>query len=97
MPRLFVPWSWVQQIHLNRSRQLATLIEQRLAQIQGLDAKGPIEAPVRQLRSVDAPAVAIEIGTLSPSADAQGLTDARFQAQLGDAVAQALAGFRGED
>lgn len=89
----FAPWKWAQQAHLERSRRLAGLLQQHFAQIPGLGANNPDEAPVRQLRSVDAPAVAIEIGTLSAAADATSLTDSTLQERISEAVVQALAAF----
>jgi N-acetylmuramoyl-L-alanine amidase len=87
---LFVPWDEAQQGHLVRSRDLAGLLVQQLARIQGLGTRNPDEAPVRQLRSIDAPAVAIELGTLAPSQDAAALMSASFQTQVANAVAQAV-------
>ena len=52
----------------------------------------PTTAPVRTLRSVNAPAVAIELGRLAPDADATALTNPAFQQQVANAVVQALAG-----
>ena len=87
---LFVPWDEAQQAHLVRSRDLAGLLAQQLARVQGLDARNPSEAPVRQLRSIDAPAVAVELGTLAPSQDAAALMSAQFQTQVAEAVVQAV-------
>ena len=87
---VFVPWQWVQMTHLQRSQTLAQAIEQQLVKIQGLDAQGPSPAPVRQLRSINAPAVAVELGTLSPSQNAAGLANAAFLKSLADAISQAV-------
>lgn len=87
---LFVPWDEAQQAHLTRSRDLANLLGQQLAHVQGLETRNPTGAPVRQLRSVDAPAVAIEIGTLGPGQDAATLTSGSFQNQLAAAVSAAV-------
>ena len=50
-------------------------------------------APVRTLRSVSAPAVAIELGRLAPDADAAALADPALQQQVAVAVVQAVASF----
>jgi N-acetylmuramoyl-L-alanine amidase len=76
---------------LDQSRQLAQALEQQFAQIAGVTADKPTAAPVRTLRSVNAPAVAIEIGSLTPDIDAGPLTDSAFQQLLSAAVAKVLA------
>jgi len=91
----FVPWERVQENHLPRSRQLAELLVQKLSQVPGLAVSKPLQAPVRGLRSVDAPAVAIEVGTLAPDQDAAPLTQPAFQQQIATAIIQALEAFQG--
>jgi N-acetylmuramoyl-L-alanine amidase len=86
----FVPWNEAQQAHLARSRDLAGLLAQQLGGISGLTIRNPDAAPVRQLRSIDAPAVAVELGSLVPGQDASTLTSAAFQDQVAKAVAQAV-------
>jgi N-acetylmuramoyl-L-alanine amidase len=87
---VFVPWQWVQLPHLQRSQALAQGIAQQLSKIEGLNAPSPLSAPVRQLRSINAPAVAIELGTLAPNQNAAGIDNAVFLKSVADAVAQAL-------
>jgi N-acetylmuramoyl-L-alanine amidase len=91
---LFVSWVRVQQAHLEQSRLLAQALQQQFAQIPGAMADMPEEAPVRALRSVNAPAVAIEVGRLAPDADAGPLTSPNFQQQVAAAITQALAAFQ---
>jgi len=91
----FVPWNQVQEAYLDQSRQLAQALEQQFAQIAGVTADTPTAAPVRTLRSANAPAVAIEIGSLTPDNDAGPLTNPAFQLQISAAVAQVLAGLQG--
>lgn len=86
----FVAWNQAQQAHLTRSRDFAALLTQQLGQIAGLTIRSPDAAPVRQLRSIDAPAVAVELGTLAPSQDASTLTSGAFQDQVAKAVAVAV-------
>jgi N-acetylmuramoyl-L-alanine amidase len=93
--KLFVPWRKVQQVHLERSRELALALHQQFAQIPGITADRPADAPVRTLRSVNAPAVAIEIGSLSIDESAAALTNPNFQNQVAAAIANALEAFRG--
>lgn len=90
---LLVRWDQAQQAHLGPGRNLAGLLIQQLAQVQNLATRNPDEAPVRQLRSIDAPAVAIELGTLAPRQDAGPLTAGAFDDQVAGAVERALAAF----
>ncbi len=90
---LFVPWAAAQQPHLEQSRVLAQAIRAQLAQVAGLTVADVEDAPVRQLRSVAAPAVAIELGTLRPASDAGVLTQPDFQQKLAEAIAQGILQF----
>jgi N-acetylmuramoyl-L-alanine amidase len=90
-PSALVPWAQVQEAHLEQSRQLALALEQRLALLNGVEVDLPAAAPVRALRSVDAPAVAIELGRLATDTDATALTEPAFQQQVAASVVQALA------
>jgi N-acetylmuramoyl-L-alanine amidase len=92
---LFVPWAKAQLAHLGRSRELALALHQQFAQIPGITADQPADAPVRILRSVNAPAVAIEIGSLSVDEDSAVLTTPVFQNQVAAAIVNALEAFRG--
>jgi len=87
---IFVPWNQVQEPYLDQSHQLAQTLQQQFAIIAGVTADMPTSAPVRTLRSVNAPAVAIEIGSLSPDYDAGPLTDPTFQQQLSAVMAEVL-------
>jgi N-acetylmuramoyl-L-alanine amidase len=89
----FVPWGRVQEARLGQSLQLAQALEQQFALINGVDVSQPATAPVRSLRSVNAPAAAIELGRLAPDASAALLTDVAFQQKVAAAVVQALANF----
>ncbi|MGH9470464.1 MAG: N-acetylmuramoyl-L-alanine amidase family protein, partial [Terriglobia bacterium] len=90
---LFVRWNMAQQPQLTRSQQLAAIVQQRLAQIQGVTAPAQQQAPVRQLRSIAAPAVAVEVGTLAPDENAGLVNSAQFQQQIAGAIAAALQQF----
>ena len=88
---LFVPWDQVQATRLNPSRQFAADLQHQFATVPNLTADPPAAAPVRILRSINAPAVAIEIGRLSPEADAKPLTNSSLQQQIANAIVSALA------
>jgi len=90
---LFVPWEKIQEFHLAESRQLAQELQNQLVRVPGLLPRKPDQAPVRILRSVDAPAVAIEMGSLTPTTDPTPLTDPEFQHRLAEAVAQGIEAF----
>ena len=78
---------------MGQSVQLALSLQQQLAQINGVEVDPPSSAPIRILRNVSAPAVAIELGRLAPDADAATLTNPALQQQVAAAVVQALASF----
>jgi len=86
----FVAWDRIQENHIDQSRKLAQTLEQDLAVLAGVAIDPPMAAPERTLRSVNAPAVAIEIGSLSPDVDAGPLSDPAFQLHLSSIVAEAL-------
>jgi N-acetylmuramoyl-L-alanine amidase len=86
----FVPWDEVQRTHLDRSRELAQALEAQFVNLPDITAFPPQEAPALVLRGVDAPAVALEVGSLSPDDDAGLLTDPGFQERLSTAIAQAI-------
>ena len=91
---LFVPWNEIQSYHLEESRRLAEAIRNQLAAPPGLLNSSPSVAPVRVLRSINAPAVAIEIGSLAPSVGSSDLlltTD--FQQRIANAVLAAIETF----
>lgn len=92
-PPQFVRWDEAQASSAPRSIQLAADLAQKLAAIQGVTAPPPMPAPVRQLRSVAAPAAAIEVGTLAPAENAGVLSQPAFQQQTAAAVAAAISAF----
>jgi len=60
-----IPWDEAQLPHVDVSRQLATAIQAQLAQRFNGSPAAPTPAAVRDLRSIDAPAVAIEVSSVS--------------------------------
>jgi N-acetylmuramoyl-L-alanine amidase len=91
----FLAWDQVQEAYLDQSRQLAQVLGQQFAQIAGVLADTPATAPVRTLRSANASAVAIEVGSFTPDSDASPLTDPAFQQFFSAAVAKALLTLQG--
>jgi N-acetylmuramoyl-L-alanine amidase len=93
--QLFVPWTQIYRLHQEGGRALAESLQQKLALIPGVTTDKPAVAPVRMLRSIDAPSVAIEVGSLTTDEDSGALTDANFQQQIANAVAAGIEAFRG--
>jgi len=86
-----VSWDRAQGSFLGQSRRLAELIQIQMAQRFHGSPETPIEAPVRQLRTISAPAVAIEISSVSlPN---RSLLD-QMGPGIADGVARAVAAFR---
>ena len=86
-----LPWDRAQSTFIDQSRRLAELIQIQMAQRFRGSSETPFEAPVRQLRTVAAPAVAIEVSSVSV-ADRSTLD--QMGPGLADAVARAVTAFR---
>jgi N-acetylmuramoyl-L-alanine amidase len=84
-------WDRAQFGYIEQSRKLAELIQIQMAQRFHGSSETPFEAPIRQLRTVAAPAVAIEVSSVS-------IPDRAPLNQMGpglaDGVARAVAAFR---
>jgi N-acetylmuramoyl-L-alanine amidase len=92
---LFIPWDSAQTTQQAKSEALAQDLQKNFAQVPGMAATRVLQAPVRQLRSIDAPAVAIEVGTLAPAEKAGQISQPDFQKQVASAVVAALQQFSG--
>ncbi|MCU1342962.1 MAG: N-acetylmuramoyl-L-alanine amidase [Candidatus Acidoferrum typicum] len=88
---VLVRWDRAQQGYLDLSRKLAELIQIQMAQRFRGSAETPTTAAVRQLRTVAAPAVAIEVSSVSLPDRTQ--LD-KMAPVLADSVARAVAAFR---
>jgi N-acetylmuramoyl-L-alanine amidase len=86
-----LPWDRAQSGFIDQSRRLAELIQIQMAQRFRGSSEIPFEAPVRQLRTIGAPAVAIEVSSVSLPGRAP--LD-QMGPGLADAVARAVAAFR---
>jgi N-acetylmuramoyl-L-alanine amidase len=84
-------WNRAQFNFIDQSRRLAELIQIQMAQRFHGSSETPFEAPVRQLRTVGAPAVAIEVSSVS-LADRAPLD--QMGPGLADGLARAVAAFR---
>jgi N-acetylmuramoyl-L-alanine amidase len=86
-----VRWNNAQQGYLELSRKLAELIQIQMGQRFRGSAETPMVAVIRQLRTVAAPAVAIEVSSVSLP-DRAPLD--KMAPVLADGVARAVAAFR---
>jgi len=87
-----VEWDLAQKSYLARSQRLAELAQIQLAQKFQGSPDTPAQVPVRQLRTIAAPAIAIELSSVAGVPDAKKL--AQFGQPLADAVARALVDYR---
>jgi N-acetylmuramoyl-L-alanine amidase len=92
---LFVNWDKVQLRYIDQSHRLAESLQQDLEERTRVAPTPPMELPVRVLQSIAAPAVAVEVGSLTPSIDAGPLTNSNFQQEIATAVVQAVASLQG--
>jgi N-acetylmuramoyl-L-alanine amidase len=83
-------WDRAQEPYLELSRRLAELVQIQLAQQFRGSPETPSSAPIRQLRTVAAPAIAIEVSNVA--SDAAKLS--QMGQPLGEALARAAAAFQ---
>ena len=86
-----VLWDRAQESHLANSQRLAALTQTQLAQKFAGSPDAPQSAAVRQLRTIAAPAIAIEVSSVAVSASRQL---EQMTQPLGEAVARAVADFQ---
>lgn len=86
-----VPWEDAQLAHVDESERLANALQTQFAQQFGGSPSSAVPAAVRELRSVNAPAVAIEIASITAK-DRNSL--AAMAGPLAVAVARGLQSFR---
>jgi N-acetylmuramoyl-L-alanine amidase len=78
-----IEWDHAQRSSVDLSRQLATLAQTELVRRFRGSPEMPIAAPVRQLRTVAAPAIAIELSSID-------VTDAKRLDQMAQPLAEAI-------
>jgi N-acetylmuramoyl-L-alanine amidase len=93
-PSLFVNWDKVQLRYMDPSGRLAQDLQQELEKNTKVASTPAMEVPIRVLQSIAAPAVAIEVGSLTPNSDSAALTNPSFQQEIATAVTQAIASFQ---
>lgn len=86
-PAGLVEWDRAQEPYLDLSQRLAELVQIQLAQRFQGSPETPFSAPIRQLRTVAAPAIAIEVSNVA--------LDAAKLSQMGQPLGEALASAAG--
>lgn len=92
---LFINWDKVQLRYMNQSNRLAQELQQDLQRTTKAASTPPMEVPMRVLQSIAAPAVAIEVGSLSPQSDSAALTSPAFQQQISEAIVATITRLQG--
>ncbi|HEX5413817.1 MAG TPA: N-acetylmuramoyl-L-alanine amidase [Terriglobia bacterium] len=92
---LFVNWDKVQLRYMNQSNRLAQELQQNLQRTTKVAATPPMEVPMRVLQSIAAPAVAIEVGSLSSASDSSALISPAFQQQISQAIIATITRLQG--
>jgi len=88
--RNLIEWDHAQRSSVEFSRQLATLVQTELLRRFRGSPDTPIAAPVRQLRTIAVPAIAIEVSSIDVT-DAKRLD--QMAQPLAEAIGRAVAGF----
>lgn len=91
LDRTLVRWEEAQVPFAERSRRLAELVQVQLGQKFQGSPEVPVAAPVRQLRSITSPAIAVEISSVAAP---NGGAIQAMSAELAAALARALTAFR---
>ncbi len=86
-----LPWERAQSSYIGASRRLAEIVQVQLAEKFTGNSTAPYTAAVRQLRTVAAPAIAIEVSSVSVTSRAQ-LT--QMSHDLADAIAHGVLAFK---
>jgi N-acetylmuramoyl-L-alanine amidase len=88
----FIHWELAQREYLPESRRLASFLRDDLSHF--LETRGHlIEAPLAVLSPVMAPAVLVEIGFLTNSAEQEKLLSANYRAKLADVLVESMLRF----
>ena len=89
-----VPWDLAQIRHIDRSMELAQILEQQFHDRIALGPRPVDQAPLRILESANMPAVLIEMGYLTNADQEKQLAGANFQNTFVQAVLDAVLKFR---
>ena len=89
-----VPWDLAQIQHIDRSIELANILEQQFHDRIALGPRPVDQAPLRVLESANMPAVLVEMGYLTNVDQEKQLAGAEFQNTFAQAVLDAVLKFR---
>ncbi len=93
----FVPWDRAQAVHDEAAGEAARAISLAIAQDLKLENRGVIRADLPLLRTVDLPAVLVELGFLTNPDDYARLIDRRFRDRAARALAKGIAIYAGDE
>lgn len=83
-------WDMVQADTMKESEKLAISVQSKLQKLLHLPSRGVKQAPFYVLMGSAIPAILVEIGFITTSAEANQLADVRFQEKIADALFLAL-------
>ncbi|MPZ17702.1 MAG: hypothetical protein GEV06_07310 [Luteitalea sp.] len=89
-----VPWDLAQARHIDRSAQLARLVDASLRQRLSMSGRALQQAPLGVLVGANMPAVLVEMGFLSNVDEERRLASSEFQSNIVQALYQAIERFR---
>lgn len=90
-----VLWDLAQIRHIDRSTELARMLEEALRARLAIEVRPVDRAPFRVLESANMPAVLVEMGFLTNAAQEKLLSGAEFQTSFAQGLLDALLRFRG--
>ena len=87
-------WDLAQSFHLAESQRFASLVQEELNEALGLRNRGVRQAPFRVLMGATMPAVLVELGFLSNTAEEEKLQSSAYLGELVDALVRAITRFK---
>jgi N-acetylmuramoyl-L-alanine amidase len=88
-----VPWAFAQARHVGESARLASSVTGGLSSEPSLRSATALDAPLRVLSEVDAPAILVELAYLTNPAQEQLVASEEFQTTLAEALFTGVARF----
>ena len=87
-------WDLAQSFHLAESQRFASLVQEELNETLGIRNRGVRQAPFRVLMGATMPAVLVELGFLSNTAEEEKLQSSAYLGELVDALVRAITRFK---
>ena len=88
-----VPWIFAQARHTEESATLAAMVAEALGSAPALRSAAAVQAPLRVLSDIDAPAALVELAYLTNTAQEQLVASDEFQAAAAEALFSGVARF----